>query len=145
LPDLAEHQSKWEEPLCATYRGNEVTVPPPNSYELLLLLQLKILANHDQTKDRHETAEYLWLQLESRISENVSRRLVKEGYKVSVCGPWEFAFGGVEAICLHENGKVFMAAAYSRRDGYAFVLSRCGIRVSTCVLAFSFDFLLNQM
>jgi gamma-glutamyltranspeptidase len=120
-------------------------VPALNSYGLLLLLQLKILANHDLTKHRHDTAEYLSLQLEGRISENVSRRLVKEGYKVSVCVPWEFPFGGVEAICLHENGKVFMAAADPRRDGYVIVLSRCGIRVSTCVLGFSFDFLLNQM
>lgn len=36
-----------------------------------------------------------------------------------LCDPWEFAFGGVEAIRLHDNGKVFMAAADPRRDGYA--------------------------
>jgi gamma-glutamyltranspeptidase/glutathione hydrolase len=43
LDDFAEHRSRWEEPLAAEYRGHEVCVPPPNSYALLLLLQLKIL------------------------------------------------------------------------------------------------------
>ena len=59
------------------------------------------------------------VELENRISGDVSRRLNKEGYEVNVCGTWEFAFGGVEAICLHDNRKVFMAAADPRRDGYA--------------------------
>jgi gamma-glutamyltranspeptidase len=44
---------------------------------------------------------------------------MSEGHEVIVRGPWEFAFGGVEAIRLHDNGKVFMAAADPRRDGYA--------------------------
>jgi gamma-glutamyltranspeptidase len=292
--DFAEHQSRWEEPLCATYRGYEVLVPPPNSYGLLLLLQLKILADHDLTALGHNTPEcaalqvrakeeawraaQTWLadpaqyrseditrflsafpgdkeshaaaggllehgnsttyiattdkcgnwasliqsvhqsfgcgvvvdgtgivlnnrmsgfnlisdhpnelapaklpahtlspalvlkddkpviaigtpgglgqtqfltqticnivdfgmnlqeaveaprwqsestgcvELESRIPSNVSKRLMGESYKVTLCDPWEFAFGGVEAIRLHENGKVFMAAADPRRDGYA--------------------------
>ena len=59
------------------------------------------------------------VDLESRISTDVRRRLSSESYEVTICGPWEFAFGGVEAICLHDNGKVFMAAADPRRDGYA--------------------------
>ena len=41
------------------------------------------------------------------------------GYEVKVRGPWEFAFGGVEVIRLHENGQVLMGAADPRRDGYA--------------------------
>lgn len=292
--DFAEHQSRWEEPLCATYQGYQILVPPPNSYGLLLLLQLKILADHDLTALGHNTPECAALQvrakeeawkagqswladpaqyrreditrflsafpgdkeshavaggllkhgksttyiatadkfgnwasliqsvhqsfgcgvvvdgtgimlnnrmsgfnlipkhpnelapaklpahtlspalvlkddkpviaigtpgglgqtqfltqticnivdfgmnlqeaveaprwqsestgcveLESRIPSNVSKRLISEGYKVKVGGPWEFAFGGVEAIHLHNNGKVFMAAADPRRDGYA--------------------------
>jgi gamma-glutamyltranspeptidase/glutathione hydrolase len=292
--DFAEHQSKWEEPLSATYRGYQVSVPPPNSYGLLLLLQLKRLADHDLTALGHNTPECVALQvrvkeeawragqswladparyrpdeitqfldafprkkesrdlsgglqdhgksttyiatadrfgnwasliqsvhqsfgcgvvvdgtgivlnnrmsgfnlipdhpnelapaklpahtlspvlilrndkpviaigtpgglgqtqflaqtlcnivdfgmnlqeaveaprwqsestgcveLESRMPGDVSERLISEGYKVTVCAPWEFAFGGVEAIRLHDNGKVFMAAADPRRDGYA--------------------------
>jgi gamma-glutamyltranspeptidase len=293
LRDFAEHRSRWEEPIGTTYRGYEVCVPPPNSYGLLLLLQLKVLANQDLANYGHNTPGYLSLQLkakedawaagqrwladpsqdrgsqlaqfldafpgevqqsgsgplgyhgksttyiatadrlgnwasviqsvhqsfgcgvvvdgtgivlnnrmsgfnlipnhpnelapgklpahtlspalilkdgnpmisigtpgglgqtqfltqticnvvdfgmnlqeaieaprwqsestryvelESRISEDVESRLIDQGYKVNVCGPWEFAFGGVEAICLHGNGKVFMAAADPRRDGYA--------------------------
>jgi gamma-glutamyltranspeptidase / glutathione hydrolase len=294
LQDFAEHQSIWEEPLAASYRGYEVTVPPPNSFGLLLLLQLKILAEHDMKRFGHNTPAYVALQvrakeqawtagefwlsdpaqyrrdeitqfvnafprdkenpvsaapvrnhgnsttyiatadrfgnwasliqsvhqsfgcgvvvdgtgivlnnrmsgfglipnhpnelapaklpahtlspalvlkddkpvmaigtpgglgqtqfltqllcnivdfemnlqeaieaprwqsestkcvdLESRISTDVSRRLSSESYEVNICGPWEFAFGGVQAIRLHDNGKVFMAAADPRRDGYA--------------------------
>ena len=292
--DFAEHYSKWEEPLSATYRGYQVFVPPPNSYGLLLLLQLKHLADHDLTALGHNTPEYVALQvrakeeawragqswladpaqyrpdeiiqflksyphekerpdsagdllnhgksttyiatadgfgnwasliqsvhqsfgcgvvvdgtgivlnnrmsgfnlipnhpnelapaklpahtlspalilrddkpliaigtpgglgqtqfltqtlcnivdfgmnlqeaveaprwqsestgcveLESRMPGDVSERLISEGYKVTVGAPWEFAFGGVESIRLHDNGKVFMAAADPRRDGYA--------------------------
>jgi gamma-glutamyltranspeptidase / glutathione hydrolase len=292
--DFAEHQSKWEEPLSATYRGYQVLVPPPNSYGLLLLLQLKNLADHDLPGLGHNTPECVALQvrakeeawragqawladpaqyrpdqvtqflssysrekespgsvgrlqdhgksttyiatadrfgnwasliqsvhqsfgcgivvdgtgivlnnrmsgfnlipnhpnelapaklpahtlspalilreakpviaigtpgglgqtqfltqticnivdfgmnlqqaveaprwqsestgcveLEGRIARDVSERLISEGNKVTVRAPWEFAFGGVESIRLHDNGEVFMAAADPRRDGYA--------------------------
>ncbi|MPZ78002.1 MAG: hypothetical protein GEU77_15950, partial [Deltaproteobacteria bacterium] len=59
------------------------------------------------------------VELESRFSNNVSGLLTSEGYQVKTCGSWEFAFGGVEAICLHENGKVLMGAVDPRREGYA--------------------------
>lgn len=64
LRDFEEHHSKWEEPLCAVYRGYEVYVPPPNSYGLLLLLQLKLLENYGLLALGHNTAEYLTCQLE---------------------------------------------------------------------------------
>ena len=35
-------------------------------------------------------------------------RLISEGYKVSGRAPREFAFGGLQAICGHENGKIFI-------------------------------------
>lgn len=294
LDDFAEHRSRWEEPLCAGYRGYEICVPPANSYGLLLLLQLKVLADYDLAKYRHNSAEYVALQvkakedawragrswiadpgqyrsedvveflehfprggqetglaggasnggsdttyiatadrfgnwasliqsvhqsfgcgvvvdgtgivlnnrmsgfnliaghanelgpnklpahtlspalilkenkpvmaigtpggfgqtqflaqtlcnlfdfgmnlqaaveaprwqsesmgrveLESRFADDVSSLLTAEGYEVKIRGPWEFAFGGVEVIRLHENGRVFMGAADPRRDGYA--------------------------
>ena len=43
LRDFHEHQSVWEEPIHCAYRGYDVYVPPPNSYGLLLLLQLELL------------------------------------------------------------------------------------------------------
>jgi gamma-glutamyltranspeptidase/glutathione hydrolase len=60
LDDFAEHRSRWEEPLRAEYRGYEVCVPPPNSYGLLLLLQLKIL---DQYPAGARTAEGIAAQI----------------------------------------------------------------------------------
>lgn len=59
------------------------------------------------------------VDLEGRFSQDVGEFLASAGYDVKACGPWEFAFGGVEAIRLHSNGKVFMGAADPRRDGYA--------------------------
>jgi gamma-glutamyltranspeptidase len=49
LDDFREHQSIWETPIHCTYRGYEVYVPPPNSYGLLLLLQLMLLERKDPT------------------------------------------------------------------------------------------------
>jgi gamma-glutamyltranspeptidase / glutathione hydrolase len=66
LDDFAEHRSRWEEPLCATYRGYEVCVPPANSYGLLLLLQLKILAEYDLAKYDHNSPEYVALQVQAK-------------------------------------------------------------------------------
>jgi gamma-glutamyltranspeptidase / glutathione hydrolase len=58
------------------------------------------------------------VELESRFSDAVRAQLSAAGYEVKIRGPWEFAFGGVEAIARNETG-VFMGAADPRRDGYA--------------------------
>jgi gamma-glutamyltranspeptidase/glutathione hydrolase len=58
------------------------------------------------------------VELESRFSAEVGAHLAAAGYEVKTRGPWEFAFGGVEAVGRRENG-VFMGAADPRRDGYA--------------------------
>jgi gamma-glutamyltranspeptidase/glutathione hydrolase len=59
------------------------------------------------------------VELEDRFSESVAKQLIQDGYDVKIRGGWEFAFGGVEAIFLHPNESVFMAAADPRREGYA--------------------------
>jgi gamma-glutamyltranspeptidase/glutathione hydrolase len=59
------------------------------------------------------------VELESRFAESVARQLAEDGYDVKIRGDWEFAFGGVEAIFLHRNERVFMGAADPRREGYA--------------------------
>lgn len=43
MEDLAGHTSTWGESLSTTYRGYIVHQPPPNSWGLLLLLQLNLL------------------------------------------------------------------------------------------------------
>jgi gamma-glutamyltranspeptidase/glutathione hydrolase len=62
--DLSEHRSRWEEPIHARYKGLDVYVPAPNSYGLLLLLQLKLLESRDLVASGHNTLESLDLQLE---------------------------------------------------------------------------------
>ncbi len=66
LDDFVEHRARWEEPLFTRYREYEVCAPPPNSYGLLLLLQLKFLAEYDLAKYGHNTPEYVALQLKSK-------------------------------------------------------------------------------
>ena len=44
------------------------------------------------------------VELERRFADAVSSFLTGNGYEVKIRGPWEFAFGGVEVIRLHENG-----------------------------------------
>lgn len=66
LEDFAAHRSRWEEPLSTGYREYEVCVPPPNSFGLLLLLQLKQLAAYDLTKYGHNTPEYVSLLVEAK-------------------------------------------------------------------------------
>lgn len=42
--DLAAYQPVWADPVTTTYRGYEVAVMPPNSYGILLLMQLNGLS-----------------------------------------------------------------------------------------------------
>jgi gamma-glutamyltranspeptidase/glutathione hydrolase len=66
LEDFAAHRSRWEEPLSTSYREYEICVPPPNSFGLLLLLQLKYLAEYDLTKFGHNTAKYVSLLVRAK-------------------------------------------------------------------------------
>ncbi|MGH7835692.1 MAG: gamma-glutamyltransferase, partial [Candidatus Binatia bacterium] len=70
-PDLSEHRSRWEEPIHSGYKGLDVYVPAPNSYGLLLLLQLKLLEVSDLVALGHNTLESLDLQL--KIKERSAR------------------------------------------------------------------------
>jgi len=45
MDDLAAYQPIWTEPLRYRYRGLDICVPPPNSYAMLLLLQLAALSS----------------------------------------------------------------------------------------------------
>ncbi len=45
LSDLANFIPEWTQPLSIAWRGHEIAVVPPNSYGLLLLLQMKVLGS----------------------------------------------------------------------------------------------------
>lgn len=64
--DLGEHRGRWENQLSTTYHDYEVSVPPPNSFGLLLLLQLKFLAGRRLSQYGHNTPEYVALQLKAK-------------------------------------------------------------------------------
>ena len=74
--DLAAYAPLWVEPIATDYRGHQVEVMPPNSYGILLLMQLNGLAALDS-----ET-----------LTQSVARRL---GYQISAM---QAAFEGVESI-----------------------------------------------
>jgi gamma-glutamyltranspeptidase/glutathione hydrolase len=63
LEDFTGHRSRWDEPLSTSYRGYDICVPPPNSFGLLLLLQLKWLADYDLRKYRDNVPERVALQV----------------------------------------------------------------------------------
>jgi gamma-glutamyltranspeptidase/glutathione hydrolase len=74
--DLAAYAPLWVEPITTDYRGHQVEVMPPNSYGILLLMQLNGLAALDS-----ET-----------LTQSVARRL---GYQISAM---QAAFECVETI-----------------------------------------------
>jgi gamma-glutamyltranspeptidase/glutathione hydrolase len=67
LRDFREHQSVWETPVCGSYRGYDVYVPPPNSYGLLLLLQLALLERQDPATLSQNSGATVELQLKAQI------------------------------------------------------------------------------
>lgn len=67
LEDFHEHQSLWETPIHRAYRGYEVYVPPPNSYGLLLLLQLTLLERQNPATLTQNSGETVELQLRAQI------------------------------------------------------------------------------
>jgi gamma-glutamyltranspeptidase/glutathione hydrolase len=66
LQDFAEHRSRWAQPLSTIYRGYEICVPPPNSFGLLLLLQLQNLAQHDLAQYGQNAPEYVSLLVRAK-------------------------------------------------------------------------------
>jgi len=59
------------------------------------------------------------VDIEERFPAHVESFLKEKGFEVNVKGPWEYSFGGAEAISFHPNTKMFMGGADPRRDGYA--------------------------
>jgi gamma-glutamyltranspeptidase/glutathione hydrolase len=65
IEDLAIHQSTWEEPICATYRGKTIWECPPNGQGLAALLGLNILESFDLAALPPLSAERLHLEIEA--------------------------------------------------------------------------------
>jgi gamma-glutamyltranspeptidase/glutathione hydrolase len=66
LEDFAAHRSRWDAPLFTNYRGYDVSVPPPNSFGLLLLLQLKYLSEYDLAEYEHNRPAYVSLLVKAK-------------------------------------------------------------------------------
>ncbi|MFN2197588.1 MAG: gamma-glutamyltransferase family protein [Anaerolineales bacterium] len=63
--DLAAHQSTWEEPIAATYRGYRLWECPPNGQGLTALLALNILEQAEVHKLPLLSVERLHLEIEA--------------------------------------------------------------------------------
>ncbi len=66
LDDLAAHASCWQEPLCVSYRGNDVYECPPNSQGLTALLALNIVEGFDLAALPPRGAEWQHLLIEAK-------------------------------------------------------------------------------
>jgi gamma-glutamyltranspeptidase / glutathione hydrolase len=65
LKDLAGHNSTWDTPICATYRGLRVWECPPNGQGLAALLALNILEGFNMEAYPPLSAKRLHLQVEA--------------------------------------------------------------------------------
>ncbi|HSB67481.1 MAG TPA: gamma-glutamyltransferase family protein, partial [Anaerolineales bacterium] len=65
VDDLAAHNSTWEQPISATYRGFRVWECPPNGQGLATLLALSILEGFDLTSLPPLSAQRLHLMIEA--------------------------------------------------------------------------------
>ncbi len=65
VEDLAAHQSTWDQPISATYRGFRVWECPPNGQGLAALLALNLLEGYDLTEHDPLSVERLHLEIEA--------------------------------------------------------------------------------
>jgi len=63
--DLANHSSRWEEPISTSYHGFRVWECPPNGQGLAALLALNLLEGYDLAEFGPLSAERLHLQIEA--------------------------------------------------------------------------------
>jgi len=67
-PDLAAYAPLWVEPIATDYRGHQVEVMPPNSYGILLLMQLNGLAALDSETLTASLARRLGYQISAMFA-----------------------------------------------------------------------------
>jgi gamma-glutamyltranspeptidase len=77
--DLAAYAPLWVEPVGTEYRGHRVEVMPPNSYGLLLLMQLNALAGLDAAKLTADPARRAGFQMSAlKTAVQLGRRFIAD-------------------------------------------------------------------
>ena len=66
LKDLAEHRSRWQDPISTTYRGYTVCEAPPNSSGHILLQELNVMETLDLKSLGCNTTESIHLMVEAK-------------------------------------------------------------------------------
>lgn len=66
LPDFADHQDEWIEPVSTNYRGYDVWELPPNGQGIAALEMLNVLEQFDLKSLGHNSAEHLHLFVEAK-------------------------------------------------------------------------------
>jgi gamma-glutamyltranspeptidase len=72
--DLAAYQPEWVEPIATMYRGHDVIVMPPNSYGVLLLMQLNGLSavrSEDLAADAAQRISYQISAMQEAFAQGV--------------------------------------------------------------------------
>lgn len=83
--DLAGHQSRWVEPISASYRGYEVWEIPPNGQGLAALLALALLEGTGLPSHAHSSEAALHLQIEAmKLAFADARRYIADPEMVDV-------------------------------------------------------------
>ncbi len=86
--DLAAHESTWEEPISASYRGHELWELPPSTQGIAALTALNILAGLDLARYRRESVESYHFQIEAiKLALGDAFRYIADPAKVAV--PWQ--------------------------------------------------------
>jgi gamma-glutamyltranspeptidase / glutathione hydrolase len=66
LPDFADHEDEWIEPVSTNYRGYDVWELPPNGQGIAALQMLNVLEQFDLKSMGHNSAEHLHLFIEAK-------------------------------------------------------------------------------
>jgi len=66
LRDLAQHHTRWQEPISTTYRGYTVYEAPPNSSGIVLLQMLNLIEVFDLPRQEWNSAASIHLMVEAK-------------------------------------------------------------------------------
>ena len=87
--DFEGYQPEWVEPIETDYRGNTVRVMPPNSYGLMMLMQLNALSGLSSDELAGDDADRLGYQMRAMraaFAEEKGDQATLAGGHGSACG-----------------------------------------------------------